>query len=67
MVRPAEYMSIFFQNNTCTPFTLKSTRCHLGNYASYSIEVRTVDDVKAGIRFAQKHNIRLVIKNSGHE
>lgn len=65
--RPAEFLALYFQNNTCTPFTPSSTRCVLGNYASYSIDVRSIDDVRAGISFAQKRNIRLVIKNSGHE
>lgn len=65
--RPAEFLALYFQNNTCTPFTPSSTRCVLGNYASYSIDARSIDDVRAGISFSQKHNIRLVIKNSGHE
>ena len=65
--RPAEFLALYFQNNTCTPFTPTSTRCVLGNYAPYSIDVRSIDDVRAGIIFARKRNIRLVIKNSGHE
>ncbi|KAL8663557.1 MAG: hypothetical protein Q9202_003745 [Teloschistes flavicans] len=65
--RPAEFLALYFQNNTCTPFTPSSTRCVLGNYASYSIDVRSIDDVRAGISFAQERNIRLVIKNSGHD
>ncbi|KAL4888148.1 putative isoamyl alcohol oxidase [Aspergillus ambiguus] len=65
--RPAEFLSSYFQNNTCTPFTPSSTGCSLGNYASYSIDVRSIDDVRAGLSFAQQHNIRIVIKNSGHD
>ncbi|CAL8577365.1 hypothetical protein XPA_003196 [Xanthoria parietina] len=65
--RPAEFLALYFQNNTCTPFTPTSTRCVLGNYASYSIDARSIDDVRAGIDFAQKHNVRLVVKNSGHD
>lgn len=60
-------MSLYFQNNTCTPFSPRSAKCDLGNYVSYSIDVRSVDDVRAGLEFVQRHNIRLVIKNSGHE
>ncbi|KAJ6788504.1 hypothetical protein PWT90_01618 [Aphanocladium album] len=65
--QPAEFMSLYFQNNSCTPFSPRSTKCELGNYASYSINIRSADDVRLGLEFAQKHNIRLVIKNSGHD
>lgn len=65
--RPAEFMLPYFLSDGCTPFTPRTTRCELGNYATYSIEVRSIDDVRAGIRFARTHNIRLVINNSGHE
>jgi len=46
--RPAEFLAIYFQNNTCTPFIPRSTECMLGNYASYSIDVRSIDGVRAG-------------------
>jgi len=39
----------------------------LGKYVSYSINVTGADDVVAGIKFAKANNIRLVIKNTGHE
>ncbi|PLB35574.1 putative isoamyl alcohol oxidase [Aspergillus candidus] len=65
--RPAEFMLPYFLSDGCTPFTPRTTRCELGNYATYSIEVRSIDDVRAGIRFARTHNIRLVINNSGHD
>lgn len=38
-----------------------------GNIAEYSINVTNADDVAAGVKFAQEKNIRLVIKNTGHE
>jgi hypothetical protein len=38
-----------------------------GNIAEYSINVTSAKDVAAGVKFAQKKNIRLVIKNTGHE
>ncbi|KAI4239310.1 MAG: hypothetical protein L6R40_005525 [Gallowayella cf. fulva] len=33
----------------------------------YAIDVRNDQDAIAGIDFARKHNIRLVIRNTGHE
>ena len=38
-----------------------------GNIAEYSINVTSAGDVAAGVKFAQEKNIRLVIKNTGHE
>ncbi|EHK20934.1 uncharacterized protein TRIVIDRAFT_59399 [Trichoderma virens Gv29-8] len=64
---PTEFMSTWFQNNTCTPLTDPSTPCVPGDRAAYSIDVRSASDALAGLQFASKHNIRLVIKNSGHD
>lgn len=33
----------------------------------YTINVSSAADVVAGVKFAQNKNIRLVIKNTGHE
>lgn len=60
-------MASWFQNQTCVPDTDKSMPCDLGNYASYSINVSDWRDAEAGVVFAREQNIRLVIKNSGHE
>ena len=34
---------------------------------SYSINVSQASDAVAGLQFAEQNNIRLVIKNTGHE
>ncbi|TVY19102.1 FAD-linked oxidoreductase ZEB1 [Lachnellula arida] len=39
----------------------------LGNYVSYSINVSSAADAIAGLQFSQKHNVRLVVKNTGHD
>lgn len=39
----------------------------LGNYVSYAINVTGPSDVVKGIRFARENNVRLVIKNTGHD
>jgi hypothetical protein len=64
---PAEIWASWFQNNSCSPFTNESTPCVLGNQAVFSVNVSGVDDIVAGLAFARTHNIRLVIKNTGHE
>ena len=64
---PAEIMNVYYQNGTCDPYEPTEKPCTLGNLASYSISVTGVDDVVAGINFANQNNVRLVIKNTGHE
>ena len=41
--------------------------CDLGNYVRYSVNVSSIQDIVAGIKFAREKNVRLVVKNSGHE
>lgn len=60
-------MNPYYQGQSCNPYTPASQECTLGNYASYSINVTGASDVVAGIKFAHNHNVRLVIKNTGHE
>lgn len=56
-----------FQNGSCDPFQPASERCALGNLVDYSVKAISVGDVMAAVRFARERNIRLVIKNTGHE
>jgi FAD/FMN-containing dehydrogenase len=46
--------------------TLYST-CSLGRLASYYVDVRNTSHISAGLQFAQAHNIRISIKNTGHD
>lgn len=64
---PADVSFPWQQNQTCDPYTPPERPCELGNYASYSVNVSSAADVAAGIRFAKERNVRLVIKNTGHE
>ncbi|KAK5994310.1 VAO-type flavoprotein oxidase [Cladobotryum mycophilum] len=65
--QPGEILSTWFQNQSCNPFTPRASPCQLGNYASYIINVSSIADITAGLQFSQQNNIRLVIKNSGHD
>ncbi|KAG0236152.1 hypothetical protein BGW42_004036 [Actinomortierella wolfii] len=47
--------------------TNQTQPCHQGNVPLYTVNVSTVADVQATVRFAAKHNIRLVVKNTGHD
>ncbi|KAJ3497269.1 hypothetical protein NLG97_g2029 [Lecanicillium saksenae] len=60
-------MAPIFANQSCDPFQPKNGSCTLGNYVKYTVEVRNSADVVATVRFAAQHNIRLVIRNTGHD
>ncbi|KAK7973831.1 hypothetical protein PG989_015679 [Apiospora arundinis] len=64
---PAEFLTPYFQNQSCDPFTPKDKPCELGNYAHYSINVTEVRHIQEGIRFSRDKRIRLTIKSSGHD
>ena len=60
-------MSPYFQNGTCNAYYNLNQTCELGGYVSYAISVSGPEDAAAGIKFAKEHNVRLVIRNTGHE
>ncbi|KAG0031158.1 hypothetical protein BGZ82_007101, partial [Podila clonocystis] len=41
--------------------------CNQGVVSIYTVKATSVADVQEAIRFAYKHNIRLTIKNTGHD
>ncbi|KAL9074828.1 MAG: hypothetical protein Q9161_001966 [Pseudevernia consocians] len=60
-------MAPFFANQSCDPFTPESQPCTLGNYVDYAINVTEPSHIAKGIAFATNNNIRLVIRNTGHD
>jgi FAD/FMN-containing dehydrogenase len=41
--------------------------CSLGRLASYYVDIRETAQISATLRFANVHNIRLSVKNTGHD
>ena len=60
-------MAPYWLNNSCSPFPASSSGCDLGNLAVYALDIDSAATVAAGLKFAQEHNIRLTIKNTGHD
>jgi hypothetical protein len=56
-----------FQGRTCMPTDNPEGTCSLGGFASYSIDVRNVAQVQLGVNFARNLNLRLTVKNTGHD
>lgn len=66
---PVNVMAPYQQNNTCSPFLAANANatCTLGNMATYAINVSDTASAAAGVKFAHTHNLRLVVKNTGHD
>ncbi|KAK5995366.1 FAD-linked oxidoreductase ZEB1 [Cladobotryum mycophilum] len=60
-------MAPLFANQSCDPFRSRDSPCTLGNYVSYAVNVSTTDHIAATLKFAEEHNIRFVIRNTGHD
>ncbi|KAL0941910.1 FAD binding domain protein [Colletotrichum truncatum] len=60
-------MAAFFANQSCDPFLQPTDRCVVGTYVQYAVKATSAADYSATIKFAQKNNIRLVIRNTGHD
>ena len=60
-------MAPFFANQSCDPFQPTSGQCVIGTYVQYSVDVQTPDQIAQTIKFATDRNIRLVIRNTGHD
>ena len=59
--------SAFFANGSCDPFLARSVPCVLGNFVSYAVDARSAADYRTTLAFAALRNIRLVIRNTGHD
>lgn len=60
-------MMPFFANMSCDPFTRRDDRCVLGTHVQFAVDATTVRDYQETLLFARQRNIRLVIRNTGHD
>lgn len=60
-------MQSYFANQSCDPFSDRSIPCTLGNYVSYSVKATEHWDVIAALEFAKKNNVRVLVRNTGHD
>ncbi|KAF2657495.1 FAD-binding domain-containing protein, partial [Lophiostoma macrostomum CBS 122681] len=56
-----------YTNNTCLPTSDPNTPCTRGFYGNYVILATNKAQIKAGVDFARTHNLRLIIRNTGHD
>jgi len=60
-------MAPFFANQSCDPFLPRSAQCVVGTYVSFAVNVSSAQDVQRTLAFATKHNIRFIVRNTGHD
>ena len=65
--QPAAQLWTYFTNETCRPTSNPREPCTPGYYGVYVITAQTYGHVKSGIDFARNNNLRLVIRNTGHD
>lgn len=49
------------------PSDIPSNNCTLGGYPSYVVNASTVANIQLAVNFARNSNLRLVVKNTGHD
>ncbi|KAK4442926.1 FAD binding domain-containing protein [Podospora aff. communis PSN243] len=70
---PTSIRSIIFQGMTCMPpnytaaFLGNKVSCTIGGFPQYSINVTNVAQIQMAVNIARELNLRLVIKNTGHD
>lgn len=64
---PAAGLWTYFTNDTCRPTTTPADTCTLGYYPVLVIMAKKSAHIQAGINFARENNLRLIIRNTGHD
>lgn len=66
---PTSVNAVLFQGLTCLPPSLTPvpTDCTVGGYPAYAIDARNVAQIQLAVNFARTLNLRLVVKNTGHD
>ncbi|CCC13801.1 unnamed protein product [Sordaria macrospora k-hell] len=64
---PTSIMSPMFQGETCMPQNGNSSTCTVGGFPVYAVKATNVAQIQLAINFARNLNLRLVVKNTGHD
>ncbi|KAJ5469715.1 hypothetical protein N7539_009333 [Penicillium diatomitis] len=63
----ASVMWPLFEGRSCLPNVNGTGECTLGGYSSYAVNVSNVAQIQLAVNFARISNLRLVVKNTGHD
>jgi hypothetical protein len=67
METSSSIMAPWFANQSCEAFLPPSSQCVIGAYPQYAVDAIGERDYRNTINFARDRNIRLVIRNTGHD
>lgn len=71
MEDPTSSMWPLYQGKTCMPSknasSLAGANCTLGGFPSYAVAATDVSRVQLAVNFARNANLRLVVRNTGHD
>lgn len=56
-----------FSGRTCLPSLEPTGPCTQGGFSSYAVDVSNVAQIQLAVNFARAANLRLVIRNTGHD
>ncbi|KAK1224001.1 hypothetical protein PQX77_013120 [Marasmius sp. AFHP31] len=65
--RPGSIMNSVLYNRSCDPFAPRETPCTARNVVEYSVNVSQAEHIIKAVQFVEEHNIRFVVKNTGHD
>jgi hypothetical protein len=60
-------MAPFWANTSCDPFLPENSRCIVGTYIQYAVNVTAVEDIQKTVEWARQRNLRLIVRNTGHD
>ncbi|KAK0649854.1 hypothetical protein B0T16DRAFT_457225 [Cercophora newfieldiana] len=64
---PLAILTPWPQGNTCSASLNSTGPCTRGGFPEYVVRASSVKQVQAAVNFARNKNVRLVIKNTGHD
>lgn len=67
MEDPTSLMWPLWQGRTCLPTDDPTQSCTLGGYPNFALNVTNVAQIQLAVNFVRNTNIRLVVKNTGHD
>ncbi|CAE6399460.1 unnamed protein product [Rhizoctonia solani] len=65
--QPGAMMNIFWDSPECNIGTPRNVICEQGFVPVYSVDARNENHVSEAVKFAGQHNLKLVVKNTGHD
>ena len=56
-----------YEGKTCVPSLEPTGPCTQGGFSSYAVDISNVAQIQLAVNFARAANLRLVIRNTGHD